>query len=220
MPTAFTVMDCAILARTTGLAVQSLRELRDALLKAEPESIYYHFWGGLLRPTFDDPEFINDFAVWAWRELRDRALAERLAMVDPAAHATIEELREELLEVIESHLDGLERPLWVDRDGQFDFLAARVTVIPTRDTIVTPEDLPGGLRRFSRGSLFYHFIDARRRHDESLDDLRAWLGGFDRTRYAPLSARLAGVDPFQGSLSRLRDQVLDAVNRGLAEVPE
>lgn len=218
MPAPFTVMDCAILARTTGLAVQSLRELRDALFKAEPESIYYHFWGGLMRPTFDDPEFMNDFAVWVRRELRDRKLAERLAMVEPSRHASIEDLREELLELVESRLDELDRPLWVGRDGQFNFLAACITVIPTRDTIETPEGLRDVVGRFSRGSLFYHFVDARRRREDGLDDLRAWLDGFPDQRYAPLSAELAGVDPFQGSLVRLAEQVRRAVDRGLEGV--
>jgi hypothetical protein len=218
MADAFTVMDCAILARTTGHEVQSLRELRDALLKVEPQSIYYHFWGGLLRPTFDDPEFMNDFAVWAGRELRDRTLAERLAMVDPATPPTMEDLREELLDVVEARLDELDRPLWAGRDRQFNFLAAEITVIPTRYRIEDPHVLPDVLRQVSRGSLFYHFVDARRRRDDGLDDLRAWLIGLDDEQYAPLIQQLAGVDPFQGSLARLRAQLTDAVARGLQEV--
>jgi hypothetical protein len=218
MPAPFTVMDCAVLARTTGLDVQSLRELRDALLKVEPESIYYHFWGGLMRPTFDDPEYMNDFAVWVGREVRDRTLAERLAMIDLIDQPTIEDLREELLEVIEGRLDELDHPLWVGRDRQFSFLAAEITVIPTSITIEAPETLADVVDRFSPGSLFYHFVDARRRRDDGLDDLRAWLTGFDDDRYRPLSDQLAAVDPFQGSLARLSDQVCHAVRRGLAEV--
>jgi hypothetical protein len=218
MPDAFTVMDCAILARTTGHQVQSLRELRDALLEVEPESIYYHFWAGLLRPAFDDPEFMNDFAVWVGRELRDLKLAECLAMVDPSAPPTIEDLREELVEVVESRLDELDRPLWVGRDRQFNFLAARVTVIPTRHRLEHPSELSGLLPQLSRGSLFYHFVDARRRREDGLDDLRAWLIGLDGGRFDPLVERLAAVDPFQGSLARLRAQLAEAVAGGLTEV--
>ena len=217
-PDPFTVMDCVILARTTGLAVQSLRELRDALLRAEPESIYYHFWGALLRPTFDDPEFMNDFAVWVERELQDRCLAERLAILDPAQYDSIEDLREDLVELIEERLDELDRPLWVIRDRQFNFLAARLAVIPTRHQLDHPGELPEVLERFSRGSLFYHFIDARRRRDDELDDLRAWIDGQPGDAFKPLSDSLAQVDPFQGSLARLREQVIAAAHAGLAEV--
>ncbi len=215
---AFGVMDCAILARTTGHAVQSLRELCDALLEVEPASIYYHFWGGLLRPTFDDPEYVNDFAVWVGRELRDRELAERLAMIDPVAQPTIEALREELVELCEDRLDALDRPLWVGRDRQFNFLSARIVVIPTGREILNPMDLPEVLPLLSRSSIFYHFIDARRRREDGLDDLRAWIVGQDDGAFDPVADRLAAVDPFQGSLAELKEQVIAAVTAGLEEV--
>ena len=216
----FGVMECAILARTTGHAVQSLRELGDALLEVDAASIYYHFWGGLMRPALDDPEYMNDFAVWVGRELRDGILAERLAMVDPVSHATIEDLREELVELCEERLDDLDRPLWVERDRQFNFLSARIVVLPTGRKIVDPADLPTALPRFSRSSIFYHFVDARRRREDGLDDLRAWVEGHDGGRYGPVADRLAMVDPFQGSLTQLKQQVLDAVVAGLQEVAE
>jgi len=217
-PGPFCVMDCAILARTTGLEAQSLRELRDALLAAAPASIYYHFWGGLLRPTFDDPEYMNDFAVWVGRDLRDPELAERLAMVDPTLHPTIEDLRAELVELCDDRLDALDGPLWVDRRRRFYFLSAQIVVIPTGRDIAAPTDLPDALPHFSRAAIFYHFIDARRRRDDGRDDLRAWIADHDGDTYVPLAARLAAVDPFQGSLMRLRQQVIAAVELGLAEV--
>jgi hypothetical protein len=215
---AFGVMECTILARTTGHEVQSLRELRDALLEVETASIYYHFWGGLLRPTFDDPEYPNDFALWVGRELRDPALAERLAMVDPVSQPTIEDLREELVELCDDRLDGLDQPLWVGRDRKFNFLAAHIAIMPTGRVILDPEDLPDVLPRLSRNSIFYHFVDARRRREDGLDDLRAWLAGDETGRYEPISDRLAGLDPFQGSLLQLKQQVVEAVRGGLAEV--
>ena len=53
----FAVKDCALIAISTGTHAQNLRELRDRLETVHPGCIYYHFWGGLLRPQFDEPEY-------------------------------------------------------------------------------------------------------------------------------------------------------------------
>jgi hypothetical protein len=51
--------------------------------------------------------------------------------------------------------------------------------------------------------VFYHFIDARRRREDGLDDFRGWLEGFG-PRYAALIEALAHVDPYFSTLSELR----------------
>ena len=55
-------------------------------------------------------------------------------------------------------------------------------------------------------SIFYHFIDARRRTFGNIDDFSAWLYGFD-DRHVELCARLGGMDPFFYSLTELRDML-------------
>lgn len=58
----------------------------------------------------------------------------------------------------------------------------------------------------STSSIFYHFVDARRRQPDRRDDFSVWLDGFGDA-YRVLSDRLAGVDPYFGSLSELRQQL-------------
>ncbi len=58
----------------------------------------------------------------------------------------------------------------------------------------------------SPSSVFYHFIDARRRLPDGTDDLRAWLLGFGEP-YEPLRARLADIDPYFSTLPEIRDQL-------------
>ena len=72
---AFAIKDCALVAIATGRRARNLLELRDELRTIDPASVYFHFWGGLLRPTFDDPRFHNGFAIWADHALHDTALA-------------------------------------------------------------------------------------------------------------------------------------------------
>jgi hypothetical protein len=56
-------------------------------------------------------------------------------------------------------------------------------------------------------SLFYHFIDARRRVPEAGDDFSAWLSDFGDMGQR-LRDGLARVDPYFATLVTLRDQVV------------
>ena len=97
----FKIKDCALIAIATGKRAQNLRELRELLRGIDINSIYYHFWGGLLRPRFDNPEYHNDFAIWIANSLHNKTLAERLAVIDPVAYKSLDHLRMELIESID-----------------------------------------------------------------------------------------------------------------------
>jgi hypothetical protein len=100
-----------------------------------PGCIYYHFWGGMLRPSFDEPEYQNDFAAWAWRSLHDNILAERLAIIDPGQHRTIDSLRQELLDVIEERLAESELVVWAHPGQRFKFIRSQILVFDTSDFV-------------------------------------------------------------------------------------
>jgi hypothetical protein len=68
----------AIITIATGIRVQNLKEFAVALKEVPLGSIYHHFWGRLLRPLFDEPEYNNDFASWASRGLHDKPLRQTL----------------------------------------------------------------------------------------------------------------------------------------------
>ena len=202
----FRIKDCALVAIATGKRAQNLRELRDVLSSVHPESIYYHFWGGMLRPRFDDPEFKNDFAAWAQHALHEPKLAERLGVIDPTDFVDMEHLRQELVEVVEDRLDESEIVPWARADQQFVFIRSQIVVFDTNRKIVSPEDLAPALKKMSLGSIFYHFIDARRRTSEHVDDFCAWLCSFG-TSYKDLCWWLAALDPYFSTLAELREEL-------------
>lgn len=201
----FCIKDCALSAIATGRRAQNLRELRDGLIAVDQASIYFHFWGGLLRPGFDDPEYNNDFASWARHQLHDVKLAERLGVIDPADFSEIDALRQEVLNVIEERLDETEYLSWALRDRQFHFIRAQTVVFDTHRRLEHPRELATTVPGLSVGSIYYHVIDARRREPQGVDDFRAWLARFG-DRYADLNAQLAELDPYFVSLTELRDQ--------------
>jgi len=207
----FAIKDCALAAIAIGKRAQNLRELRDNLETIHQGSIYYHFWGGLLRPRFDDPEYNNDFAGWARHGLHDSRLAERLGVIDPTDFVDIEDLRRELIDVIEERLDESELIPWSKGDQQFHFIRSQIFVFDTYKRIDTPEELALAVPQMSISSIFYHFIDARRRTEESIDDFEAWLIGFG-SKHKGLYNKIAAIDPYFISLSELRQQLTDLFN--------
>jgi hypothetical protein len=212
----FALKDCALAAIATGRRAQNLRELRDHLLVVHPGSIYYHFWGSLLKPGFDDPEYNNDFAAWAAHALHDIWLAERLGIIDPAQYHDTEALRQELIDQIEERLDHTEFLTWAPRDRQFQFIRSQIVVFDTAKRIKRPHELAAIVPTLSVGSIFYHFIDARRRTPNGMDDFRAWLQTIDKGRYEEVCERLAGLDPYFVTLTELRDQLATILRHHLA----
>lgn len=199
--------DCALIAIATGRKVMTLKELGDGLLSITPASIYYHFWGGLLQPRFEEREYNNDFAAWVRHGLHDGVLAERLAVVDPTEFADLEALRQELVELIEERLEESEFVGWVRGTQQFEFIRSQIVVFDTHQRVERPEELAEWMPHLSTSSIFYHFIDARRRFPAGGEDFSVWLQGFGED-YQGLCKELAAIDPYFGSLAELRHQLV------------
>lgn len=203
----FAVKDCALIAIATGKRAYSLKELRDTLLTINADSIYYHFWGGLIQPRFEEREFNNDFASWARHGLHDGTLAERLAVVDPTEFGDLEALRQELVELVEERLDERELLRWLPATQSFEFIRSQIVVFDTHLRVANPEALAERLPHLSTTSIFYHFIDARQRFPEGIDDFRFWLTAFGN-EFDGLALRLAELDPYFTSMTELRRNLI------------
>lgn len=205
-PFAFAVKDCALITIATGRKAINLAELRENLKVVSGDSIYHHFWGGLLAPRFEEREFNNDFAGWVRHSLREPELAERLAAIDPGQCRDIETIRQDILEVVDDRLDEKESSRWMPAAREFQFLHGQLVVFDTRRRLEEPGDLVEQIPKMSTSSIFYHFIDARRRVEDNSDDLSFWLRSFG-TKHQELSAQLTAIDPFFSSLSQIRQEL-------------
>ncbi len=203
----FIVKDCTLISIATGEEAQNLRELNDRLENIHPGCIYYHFWGGMLRSSFDEPEYMNDFAAWAWRSLHDSRLAERLAIIDPTPHEDMDGLRQELVDVIQERLAESELIPWAKSGQRFKFIRSQIVVFDTGIRITSPDEMQDRVAHMSLGSIFYHLIDARRRTEHRRSDFVEWLQGFDGDQYARLIRKVNGIDPYFTTLTELRDEL-------------
>lgn len=203
----FVVKDCTLISIATGEEAQNLRELSDRVKSIHPGCIYFHFWGGMLRSTFDEPEYQNDFAAWAWRSLHDSRLAERLAIIDPSQYQDLEDLRRELAEVIDERLAEEEYVPWARSGERFKFIRSQIVVFDTGIRISHPKEMAAWISRMSLGSIFYHFIDARRRTGQGKSDFSAWFQGFEESACDKLGRRINRIDPYFTTLADLRHEL-------------
>ncbi|MFQ5652392.1 MAG: DUF5752 family protein [bacterium] len=204
----FVIKDCALIAIASGRRAQNLRELCNVLSTIDAGSIYYHFWGGRLRPRFDDPEYHNDFSIWAHHGLHDKILAERLSLIDPTDYPNLEELRQELVEVVEERLDELEFPPLARHDNQFEFIRSQIVIFDTQQQVQEPGELVALLPGLSVGSIFYHFIDAQRRNENHLNDFQNWIKDLG-AKYRRLCHEINEIDPYFSTLTELRQKLAE-----------
>ncbi|MFP4476465.1 MAG: DUF5752 family protein [Desulfatibacillaceae bacterium] len=215
MVESFAVFDCALITLAVGERAHNLRELRDQLIRTgDPDILYHHFWSGLLRPYFVDPEYQNDFASWAYRDLHDTVLAERLSIINPGRFEDLDKLRREVVEVVEERID--EDPLAERReaDHPFIFMRSQIVVLDSRKSAETPQDLASVLPSLTLGSVFYHFVDSRRRLSDGGDDFSSWLENFHE-EYEGLRGDIRAIDPYFNTLAELQEELVLAFSRHL-----
>lgn len=208
----FSVRDCSLISLSTGIVARTLNEFQLHLKHVPESSIYHHFWGNRLQPKFDEPEYQNDLAGWVRHAVHDIRLAEQLAMVDPTKHATLEDLRKELLFIIDQHLSGDGATAWIPARMPFFFTRSNIVIFDTQVRLNTTQELPEAVSEFSASSVFFHFIDARRRVQDGTDDFQAWIRR-EWPEHEELALRLASIDPYFRSLISLRSRIVN-VTRG------
>lgn len=207
-PGPFALKDCTLITRMAGIeSALTLRELRERVAVCPLECIYHHFCETLIRPTFDDPEFSNDFATWAKRSARDLVLAERLGFINPYGH-TLEETRQTVLEILAERMAEDPHRAFSVAMEPFEFMMAATVVFDTGNTIDTPQSLARSFDKMSTSSIYYHFLEARRRTDSNKDDFTEWLDAFGKEG-KPLAEALSTVSAYFKSLWEVRAALAD-----------
>lgn len=206
LPLPFFVKDCVLVAMATGYKAQTLTEFRDRLKTISGESIYYHFWRQSIEASLVPGAFYNDFSHWAHYHLHDDILAERLALIDPSGYVDLEKLRTDVIDIIENRLDEQENIQFHIHTYPFHFIQSKIVVFKTLYKMDHPKDLVKILPIISNSSIFYHFIDARRRETITWDDFSSWLHSYG-TEFLPLIEKLKQIDPYFIPLSNLQQKL-------------
>lgn len=220
--TPFEVKDCALLARMSGLSpAVNLRELRDRIAACNENVLFHHFCETTLRATFDNPDYRNDFAVWSKLYLGDRVLAERLGILDPYEFSSLGELRTATLEVIDERLGETTMIPWARPGDEFYFMESTTVVFDTGIRISRPGELAPAIGAMTGGSVYFHFLEARRRPPLGKDDFTAWLiENGDGENNRPYIEALSHIDFYFHSLVHLRKELVNLLSALENQAPE
>ena len=208
----FHAKDCSLITCMGGVEpAMNLRELRDRLAICPIECLQHHYCEPVLRATFDDPEFRNDFAVWAARDLRDRSLAERLGAINPYQVRDFQALRRQVLEIIDDRLSEISTVPWVPRGSEFRFMRSLTVIFDTDMYFENAAELAIGIPHLTTSSIYFHIVAASLRTDSHGDDISMWLAEFGDETAAIVKA-LRSLDFYYLTLPELKRELAAAFN--------
>ena len=160
---------------------------------------------------FETPVFSNDFSLWVSRALQEPALGERLAAVDLLRFASIRELREELVAVMERDAGQEKRRYRECPSGdEFYFCRSKSFILKTGLVAHEPEGFFALLPEVSTTSLFFHFFEARLRLGRPTNDFSQWLA--DRGEHV-FAKSIDALNPYVMTLDDLRRRIMETGGR-------
>jgi hypothetical protein len=209
----FRFVGCHELRENLGRRAQDERELLEALEQVPLDAIFYHVFGWFLRGSFDAGPYANDFASWATMHLRDRVLGERLAVLDPFECGSLDQLREELISIIDAHLSRLPMVPRVVYGDPFWFIQSHVIEVPTMREARSLAEFRNDLAEVDASAIYYHAVEVPVRRARRSGDFAEWLrGALDRP---DLADQVDRIDLYFLSLERVRAQILGLLDAAL-----
>jgi hypothetical protein len=207
MTTVFAFKQCVSIQKSTGKRASDLRELRDGVASVSAESIFHHTYQYFLKEHIH--EYTNDFAHWAGEGLEERALAEHLSNIDPYDFRTIDDLRSEILRVIDDYLERFPEPRKAMEGDEFYFNETITFTFPTGIRARNLAEFLMGIRYVDTGSIYYHYYEARIRLRGGVDDFSSWIDA--GLKKPELAERIRSIDPFMHDVEGIREHIVEAV---------
>ncbi|WP_242455832.1 DUF5752 family protein [Dissulfurispira thermophila] len=203
----FEFKQCVSILKSTGKKAKNLRELRDAIAVVSDESIFHHTYQYFLKGHV--LQYTNDFAHWAGESLEERALSEHLSNIDPYSFKNINELRQELLNVIDGYLEYFPEPREAMIGDEFYFNETITLIFPMSIRVKNLAEFLIAIKYIDAAAIYYHFYEARIRL--GVDDFSKWIE--DSLNKKELSEKIRSIDLFMHSIEGIRDHIIEAVEK-------
>jgi hypothetical protein len=215
-PAEFQFIGCVELRQALDHRARDERELLDRLEEVPSGSIFYHTHGYFLRHRPVTTAYGNDFAAWVAVHVRDQALAERLAVINPFESANLEDLREELMSAVHDHLLRLSTIPRIEFGEAFYFQQSHIVETPLGPPVTTLAEFRTGLADADASAIYFHMVEARARLGRRSGDFAEWI----RTSLGlpALADRIERIDAYMTSLERVRARLLALIDAELEEL--
>jgi hypothetical protein len=200
----FQFIAASYMVRICRERANNLAELAAELRTVSDASIFYHTFQSLEEHHYTP--FSSEFAQWVVAACNQYTLAEQMAALDVGRFVSIDQLRRELVAVIEEYLEQYPQARLARGFEPFYFCEEIEFTLPLETRATTLAELADGIRNLSLQSLHHHFINSRLRLRLRTNDFSHWIQrNFGLT---DLADRLNHVDFHTNTLDNLRDELV------------
>lgn len=203
----FEFKDCANIFKATGKKAKNLRELRQLISEISEDSVFHHTYQYFLKGHI--LEYTNDFSHWAGEALEERALAEQLSSIDPYTFNSINDVRKELIRVIDDYLNNFPEPRNVLKDNEFYSNETISLIFSVKVKAKNLAEFLVALEHIDAGCIYYHFYESRVRLGGWVDDFSFWIE--HSLGIKKLAEKIRTIDPFMHSIENIREHIIEYV---------
>jgi hypothetical protein len=203
----FEFRQCVSILKSTGKKARNVLELRDLISQVSDECIFHHTYQYFLKGHI--LEYTNDFAHWAAESLEERALSERLSNIDPYDFSETNDLRNEVVKVINDYIKAFPEPRKAMPGDEFYFNETVTVIYPVGIRARNLAEFLTALKYIDTASIYYHFYEARIRLGSGIDDFSKWID--DAFGKKELANRVRAIDPFMHNLEEIKQHIIEKV---------
>jgi len=210
----FSFTDCIEIKEVLGKRAVDEKALMDLVEEAPLDAIYYHTHSYFLRHYYITGPYPNDFANWAGIQVRDRVLGEKLSSVTPTKNLALEDVRDQIVEIIDDHLSGLKTVPVATYGQPFYLMKSRIIEVPTNIEVGSLKEFRKALAIVDASAIYNHIFEARMRVRKGQSDFALWLEEVKGLSW--LADQIENVDAYMYSLEGLRAKLLELCDAELA----
>lgn len=209
----FDFIECLEIKELLGRKADNELHLMEMIEEAPADSIYYHTHSYFLRHFYLSGQYPNDFANWTVLQVRDRVLGEKLGSITPAPGKGIEEIRSEIIDIMDAHLSSLRTVPAVIQGEPFYFMKSRIIKVPTGKKAGSLDEFIKVLSSIHASAIYFHMFEARIRIKKGKSDFSIWLE--EVLGLGGLADKIEKIDCYMYSLEQIRRKIVELCQKEL-----
>ncbi len=188
--------------RYAGIKASDIGEFYEGLKRSPSSVIFYHLFHTLFRKHVLQIDYINDFAHWIWKTVREQDLAEELAVFEPLKIKSLRRVKNEILKAVEKFLAADRRLIRVPRGEEFYFMESVSFITPSGISAENEKEFFRKMRNVGLETVFFHLIEARLRLKAFTNDFSEWLEKSCGRK--DLAERISAINPYNHTLFEIK----------------
>ena len=204
----YEIKTCTEIREILNRRASGEQELLDAILEVDVASLYYHTHSYYLQEKYYHDRHPNDFATWVAIHAHDRVLGEKLGVLDPFAYRSPEELRQDIIAIMDDHLNRNPARYRYTTGEPFDFVRSHVIEAPLNRHTWTLAEFRDAVQEVEVGALYNHLCEARMRKTPGFDDFSYWIAAKDGLQRPELAGQVERVVRLGLNLEGMRARIV------------